>query len=126
MFREQRKAGYLVTRSRAAVFRNHLSYWPPLRRAGIFHKNRNWSFRENALYLPMEELMQAVEFETFVENGMIPIPVEYRDNLAEKVRVIVLKNENTNGKSAKRKNNFHCFDIDMTGFVFNRDEANER
>ena len=70
--------------------------------------------------------MQAVEFETFVENGVIPIPVEYRDSVAENVKVIVLNKDDNGSKPVKKKSSFHCFDIDMTGFVFNRDEANER
>jgi hypothetical protein len=51
-------------------------------------------FQAEMIYtLSLEEIMQAVEFETFVENGMIPIPVEYRDSVAKNVKVIVLNKE---------------------------------
>jgi hypothetical protein len=71
----------------------------------------------------MEETMQAVEFETFVENGVIPIPVEYRNSVAESVKVIVLNKEPV--KMAK-KSKIYSIGVDMTGYKFNRDEANER
>jgi hypothetical protein len=67
--------------------------------------------------------MQAVEFETFVENRMIPIPVEYRDSVAQNVKVIVLNKEPV--KTA-RKSKIYSIGIDMTGYKFDRDEANER
>jgi hypothetical protein len=71
----------------------------------------------------MEERMQAVEFETFVENGVIPIPLEYRNSVAESVKVIVLNKEpvKTAGKSK-----IYSIGVDMTGYKFDRDEANER
>ena len=37
--------------------------------------------------------MQAVEFETNVENGMIPIPEEYRSIGDARVRVVVMYEE---------------------------------
>jgi hypothetical protein len=73
--------------------------------------------------------MQAVEFETFVENGVIPIPVEYRDSVAEKVRVIVLKEDDTTRETKKlvrKSKKIHYIGIDMAGYKFDRDEANER
>jgi hypothetical protein len=71
----------------------------------------------------MEEIMQAVEFETFVENGVIPIPLEYRNSVAESVRVIVFNKEPV--KTA-RKSKIYSIGVDMTGYKFSRDEANER
>jgi negative regulator of genetic competence, sporulation and motility len=43
--------------------------------------------------------MDAVEFGTFVNNGMIEIPVEYRKDFSTNIRVILLKdksNQETN------------------------------
>jgi hypothetical protein len=42
--------------------------------------------------------MYAIEFTTSVRNGMIQIPVQYRDKLRDMVRVIILadKREKTN------------------------------
>jgi hypothetical protein len=37
--------------------------------------------------------MNAVEFQTNIQNGMIEIPVEYRDRVKGPVRVIVLSIE---------------------------------
>jgi hypothetical protein len=71
----------------------------------------------------MEEIMQAVEFETFVENGIIPIPVEYRNSVAKSVKVIVLNKEPV---KMTKKSRIYSIGVDMTGYKFNRDEANER
>jgi hypothetical protein len=71
----------------------------------------------------MEEIMQAVEFETFVENGIIPIPVEYRNSVAKSVKVIVLNKEPV---KMTKKSKIYSIGVDMTGYKFNRDEANER
>ena len=38
-------------------------------------------------------MMQAVEFQAIVKNGMIEIPREYRKSLSRRVRVIVLAEE---------------------------------
>jgi len=71
--------------------------------------------------------MQAVEFETKIENGVIPIPYQYRDTFSDDVRVIVLTNEKPSQEPVKqKKKKLHYIGIDMTGYKFNREEANER
>jgi hypothetical protein len=71
--------------------------------------------------------MQAVEFETKVENGVIPIPYQYRDTLSDDVKVIVLTNEKPSHEPVKqKKKKLYYIGIDMTGYKFNREEANER
>jgi len=67
--------------------------------------------------------MQAVEFNATIENGMIPIPHEYKDSVAENVRVIVYPVSNAE-KYKKKK--IYSIGIDMTGYKFDREEANER
>ena len=67
--------------------------------------------------------MQAVEFNAIVENGVIPIPRQHKKRVTDKVRVIVLS-ENHAEKPKKKK--IYSIGIDMTGYKFNRDEANER
>ena len=37
--------------------------------------------------------MEAVEFGTFADNGMIEIPVEYRRDYSTDIRVILIKNK---------------------------------
>jgi hypothetical protein len=72
----------------------------------------------------MEVIMQAVEFESHVENGVITIPYKYRDSVADTVRVILLNSESP--KTDKKPKKIYSIEIDMTGYKFNRDEANER
>ena len=67
--------------------------------------------------------MQAVEFNATIENGAIPIPRRYKNSVADKVRVIVLS-ENLEKKPKKKK--IYSIGIDMTGYKFDREEANER
>jgi 5-methylcytosine-specific restriction endonuclease McrBC regulatory subunit McrC len=72
----------------------------------------------------MEAIMQAVEFESHVENGVITIPHKYRDSVADTVRVILLNNESP--KMDKKSQKIYSLGIDMAGYKFNREEANER
>ena len=39
--------------------------------------------------------MEAVEFGTFANNGMIEIPVEYRGDYSTDIRVILIKNKSS-------------------------------
>jgi hypothetical protein len=71
--------------------------------------------------------MQAIEFESKVENGAIPIPFQYRDSITEDVRVIVLSKEEVAVNPAKPgKKKLHYIGIDMNGYKFDREEANAR
>jgi len=67
--------------------------------------------------------MQAVEFNVTVENGVIPIPPRYKKTITDKVRVIVLS-ETDREKPKKKK--IYSIGIDMAGYKFDREEANER
>ncbi|MCL2095329.1 MAG: hypothetical protein FWH10_00320 [Oscillospiraceae bacterium] len=66
--------------------------------------------------------MRAYEFQTFVHNGIIPIPDEYKKKIISKIKVIVLTEESVPDK----KSLFPDFTIDTTGYKFDREEANER
>ena len=70
-------------------------------------------------------MTQVAEFDSSVENGVIAIPPQYRDEIPQSVRVIVFANgkRRTGSKTTKK---LYSIGVDMTGFVFNRDEANER
>ena len=46
--------------------------------------------------------MQSVEFKTTVKNGVIPIPRQYKNNVTDKVHVIVFS-ENIIEKPKKKK-----------------------
>ncbi|MDR0290498.1 MAG: hypothetical protein LBI06_06145 [Treponema sp.] len=41
----------------------------------------------------LEDDMEAVEFGTFVNNGIIEIPIEYQNDYSTDVRVILIKNK---------------------------------
>jgi hypothetical protein len=69
--------------------------------------------------------MQAIEFSSIVNNGVIPIPDQYKDKIGNSVKVIVFPND-TRQTRGKKKGAFHRIGIDMTGFQFDREEANER
>jgi hypothetical protein len=69
--------------------------------------------------------MQAVEFETKVENGVIHIPEQYIDIISDNVKVTILSEEKTSQKPRKKKKLYYI-GIDMTGYKFDRVEANER
>jgi len=66
--------------------------------------------------------MTAYEFQTAVGDGIIQIPLEYRNKLSGNIRVILMQEEAAPGKTME----FPYFAIDTTGYVFNREEANER
>ena len=67
--------------------------------------------------------MQAVEFSATVENGVIPIPRQYKKSVTDKVRVIVLSET---GKEKPKKKKIYSIGLNMKGFKFCREEANER
>ena len=72
--------------------------------------------------------MQTIEFDSHVENGIITIPSQYQKIIPHSVRVIVLPKEeipSTPQYIAKEKS-LYSLAIDMTGFVFDRNEINER
>ena len=68
--------------------------------------------------------MQAVEFESIIDNGIIRIPNEIKNQIGEQVKVILLSKET--GKFQKRIKDFSAISINTKGFVFDRDEANVR
>jgi len=71
--------------------------------------------------------MIAYEFKTTVSNGVIRIPAEYKDKVPGVVKVILLSDESVKCVgSNKKKAVFTAMSLDTKGFVFNREEANER
>jgi hypothetical protein len=68
--------------------------------------------------------MYAVEFEASVTGGVITIPSEYRADIDNDVRVILLSKKGTN--SIRTKTPIYSMGIDMTGYQFNREELHER
>jgi hypothetical protein len=75
--------------------------------------------------------MQAYEFYATPENGVIPIPEQYRNRVTTNVKVILLENEpfkfNREEANARRKSDLLLPPtLDTRGWKFNREEANER
>ena len=75
--------------------------------------------------------MQAYEFYAKPENGMIPIPEQYKNLITDQVMVIVLEKEpwrfNREEASARKKTDLLSPpDLKTKGWKFNREEANER
>jgi hypothetical protein len=69
--------------------------------------------------------MMAYEFQAAVNDGIIHIPKQYRNMISSKVKVILLS-ENPTEQSKHIKPTFNAMKLDTRGFVFNREEANER
>ncbi len=72
-------------------------------------------------------MLRAVEFQTFVKNGMIEVPREYRKRLSQRVRVIVLAEEDRTAQSATLIDDLLLNPIKIEGFTpLTRDEAHAR
>lgn len=75
--------------------------------------------------------MQAYEFLAKPENGLIPIPAEYRSKITAEVKVIVLKMK-PDASGAGKANAARKSDLllppalDTSGWKFSREEANAR
>jgi hypothetical protein len=68
--------------------------------------------------------MQAVEFESIIDDGIIRIPDEIKSQVGKQVKVILLSKDTV--KSQKKTKTFSAISINTKDFVFNRDEANAR
>jgi hypothetical protein len=75
--------------------------------------------------------MQAIQFESKSNNGIIEIPKIHRDWYNRTLKVILLKEieqeiRDTYTDESELMDFFDRFNTDLTGYKFNRDEANER
>lgn len=71
--------------------------------------------------------MQAIEFTTKTEDGIIKIPKKYLKNLKQKVRVIILiEEEETQKEPLTSKERFKAFQVKTKDLEYTRNEANER
>ena len=75
--------------------------------------------------------MQAYEFYAKPENGVIPIPEQYKNLITDNVMVIILEKQpwkfNREEANARRKTDLLPPPVLKTkGFKFDREEANER
>jgi hypothetical protein len=74
--------------------------------------------------------MQAYEFYATPENGTIKLPDKIKDKITSGVKVILLehqlKNLDMEIKTLKRTDSLSRVSIDTRGWVFDKEEANER
>jgi hypothetical protein len=73
--------------------------------------------------------MNAFEFTTYVENGIIKIPEKYRKNLSKEIKVIVLFDAVQKASRLEKRKSLKkitSLGIPTKGFKFDREEANER
>ncbi|MCL1843163.1 MAG: hypothetical protein FWF79_05065 [Defluviitaleaceae bacterium] len=67
-------------------------------------------------------MQQAFEFQATTQDGFIRIPDIYAKIMPRKIKVIVLADKTEKDETAP----FPYFAVDTTGYVFDREEANER
>jgi hypothetical protein len=70
-------------------------------------------------------MMEAYEFNTIVQNGLIRIPKQLSDKNISWVKVILLSDEG-NHAVALGRTKFSAMRLKTKGFTFNREEAHER
>jgi hypothetical protein len=63
--------------------------------------------------------MQAIEFIAKVEKGAIKVPKEYREQLQDQFRVIILQEATAPKKSSGKKRTLNAVKIKTKGFKFN-------
>jgi hypothetical protein len=75
--------------------------------------------------------MKVIEFTTASQNGVIRIPQDYKDWFSRSVRVILLSETESEIRAQEADKTelrrfFDQFNADLTGYHFDRDEANAR
>lgn len=68
--------------------------------------------------------MNAFEFKTVIEDGVIKVPDEYKNKLSRNVKVIILMEEKI--EDAEFSDFSPSISIETKGFKFDRELANER
>lgn len=74
--------------------------------------------------------MQAIEFETYIKNGVIEIPERYKDFNEKKIKVIIMAEEDkplSKDKIDRYLESVEKYSFDLpTDYKFDRDELHER
>ena len=65
--------------------------------------------------------MQTYTFDTVIQDGIIPVPEEYRNITAGVVKITIQKEE-----PGLRKKTYNAIELDTKNFTFNREESNAR
>lgn len=73
--------------------------------------------------------MRAIEFLAETHSGILKLPESLKDWHDRPVKVILMRDEEVAKKTASRESLrvfFAQFNVDLSNFKFDRDEANER
>jgi len=68
-------------------------------------------------------MLQTYTFDSIIQNGIIPIPEEYRNIAAGEVTITIQKEEYAPPKNRKT---YNAIELDTRNCTFNREEANAR
>jgi hypothetical protein len=68
-------------------------------------------------------MLETFTFDSIIQNGIIPIPEEYRDIADGEVKITVQKEEHILSKNRKT---YNAIELDTRNFIFSRDESNAR
>jgi hypothetical protein len=69
--------------------------------------------------------MQACEFTSVIDNGVIRLPEQYRNTVPSAVKIIMLFDD-TKVSVTTPKKKFSAIKLKTKGFKFDREAANER
>ena len=65
--------------------------------------------------------MQTYTFDTIIQNGIIPIPDEYKNITDGEVKITIQKED-----SIFKKRTYKAIELDTKNFTFSREESNAR
>jgi hypothetical protein len=68
-------------------------------------------------------MLQTYIFDSVIQNGVIPIPEEYRYITAGEVKITIQKEEPDLPKNRKT---YNAIELDTRNFTFDREESNAR
>jgi hypothetical protein len=68
-------------------------------------------------------MLQTYTFESIIQNGLIPIPEEYRSIAIGEVKITIQKEEHERPENMKT---YNAIELDTRNFTFNREESNVR
>ena len=68
-------------------------------------------------------MLQTYTFDSIIQNGIIPIPEEYRNIAVGEFKITIQKEEHTLPENRKT---YNAIELDTRNFTFNREESNAR
>jgi hypothetical protein len=68
-------------------------------------------------------MLQTYTFESIIQNGIIPVPEEYRNIAVGEVKITIQKEDHDPNENRKT---YNAIELDTRNFTFNREESNAR